>query len=78
MPQILTYPVELHPAEKGGFYVTSPALPIFTQGETKEEAVKNAEEAILCHLEGMEKDQEREPDMQIVMVHVEAPDTITA
>lgn len=51
MAQVLTYPVELHPAEEGGFTVTSPSLPIVTEGDTEEGALKNAEEAILCHLE---------------------------
>lgn len=43
-------------AEEGGFNVSVPALEgCFTQGETEEEALKNAQEAILCYLEGIEK-----------------------
>jgi predicted RNase H-like HicB family nuclease len=46
----------LEPDEDGGFSVTVPALDgCFTQGETEEEAIKNAKEAILCYLEGLEK-----------------------
>jgi len=46
----------LDPDEDGGFSVTVPALDgCFTQGETEEEAIKNAKEAILCYLEGLEK-----------------------
>jgi len=46
----------LEPAEEGGFNVSIPALDgCFTQGESEEEALKNAKEAILCYLEGMEK-----------------------
>jgi len=46
----------LTPAEDGGFTVTVPALDgCFTQGETEKEALKNAKEAIICYLEGLEK-----------------------
>ena len=48
--------VVLDPAEEGGFNVSVPALNgCFTQGESEEESLKNAKEAILCYLEGMEK-----------------------
>jgi len=44
------------PADDGGFTVTVPALDgCFTQGETEKEALKNAKEAIICYLEGLEK-----------------------
>lgn len=46
----------MEPAEEGGYNVTVPALDgCFTQGDTEEEALKNAQEAILCYLEGLEK-----------------------
>ncbi|MCC6776815.1 MAG: type II toxin-antitoxin system HicB family antitoxin [Hyphomicrobiales bacterium] len=42
-----TFTVVLEPAEEGGFVVTVPALPgIGTQGETYDEAIANAREAI--------------------------------
>ncbi len=48
--------VILDPAEEGGFNVSVPALDgCFTQGESEEESLKNAKEAILCYSEGMEK-----------------------
>ena len=48
--------VMLEPAEEGGFNVSVPALDgCFTQGETEEESLENAKEAILCYLEGLEK-----------------------
>ncbi len=48
--------VVLEPAEEGGFNVSVPALDgCFTQGETEEESLKNAKEAVLCYLEGLEK-----------------------
>jgi predicted RNase H-like HicB family nuclease len=52
----MTFNIILEPAEEGGFNVSVPALDgCFTQGETEEEAILNAEEAILCYLEGLEK-----------------------
>ena len=48
--------VILEPAEEGGFNASVPALEgCFTQGETEEEALDNAKEAILCYLEGIQK-----------------------
>ncbi len=48
--------VVLEKAEEGGFNISVPALDgCFTQGETEEEALVNAQEAILCYLEGLEK-----------------------
>lgn len=42
-----TFTIVLEPAEEGGFVVTVPALPeVGTQGDTYDEAVANAREAI--------------------------------
>jgi predicted RNase H-like HicB family nuclease len=42
-----TFTILLEPAEEGGFVVTVPALPeVGTQGDTYEEALSNAREAI--------------------------------
>ena len=52
----MKFNVILEPAEEGGFNVSVPALDgCFTQGDTEEEALENAKEAILCYLEGLEK-----------------------
>ena len=52
----MKFMVMLEPAEEGGFNVSVPALDgCFTQGETEQESLKNAKEAILCYLEGLEK-----------------------
>jgi predicted RNase H-like HicB family nuclease len=51
----MKFNVVLKPAEEG-FFVSVPALEgCFTEGETEEDAVNNAKEAILCYLEGLEK-----------------------
>jgi antitoxin HicB len=42
-----TFTIVLEPAEEGGFVVTVPALPeVGTQGDTYDEAMSNAREAI--------------------------------
>ncbi len=52
----MKFMVMLEPAEEGGFNVSVPALDgCFTQGETEEESLENAKEAILCYLEGLAK-----------------------
>ncbi|MBI5771959.1 MAG: type II toxin-antitoxin system HicB family antitoxin [Verrucomicrobia bacterium] len=51
-----SYTVTLEPAEEGGYVVSVPALPgCLTQGDTYEDAVAMAKDAILCYLEGMMK-----------------------
>ncbi len=52
----MKFAIILEPAEEGGFDVTVPALDAcFTQGETKEEAIESAKEAILCYFDGLQK-----------------------
>jgi antitoxin HicB len=52
----MKFNIVLQRAEEGGFTVTVPALDgCYTQGETLEEALENAKEAIFCYLEGLEK-----------------------
>ncbi len=52
----MKFHIVLELAEEGGFNVSAPSLEgCFTQGETEEEALENAREAIICYLEGLEK-----------------------
>ena len=47
----MEYTVLIHPAEEGGYWAEVPALPgCFTQGETIDETLENARDAIECHL----------------------------
>ncbi|RYE24764.1 MAG: type II toxin-antitoxin system HicB family antitoxin [Sphingobacteriaceae bacterium] len=58
-----TYRVLLTPEPEGGFSVSVPALPgCFTQGETVEEAMEMAKEAIMLYVESLELDGEPIPD----------------
>ena len=53
MPELI-YPVVLHAEPGVGFGVTVPDLPgCFSAGDTSDEAVCAAREAIECHLEGL-------------------------
>lgn len=52
----MKFTILLEEAEEGGFNVSVPALDgCFTEGDTEAEALKNAEEAIICYMEGLEK-----------------------
>lgn len=56
MDKRYTCTVRIEPAEEGGYIVTVPALPgCHTQGETYEEALANAEEAIQGFIEFLRK-----------------------
>jgi len=51
------YDVILSPEDEGGFSVFVPELPsVATQGETREEALAMAKEAIEAYLEAMQED----------------------
>lgn len=68
----MKFNVILEPAEEGGFNVTVPALDgCFTQGDTEEEALKNAKEAILCYLEGLEKLNQIKSKPEVILKEVE-------
>ena len=58
--------------EAGGFVVNVPALPgCATQGETVDEALANAREAIELVLEDMAERGETVPDDQVIVMEVE-------
>jgi len=64
--------VVLDPAEEGEFNDSIPTLDgCLTQGENEEEALKNAKEAILCYLEGMEKVNEIKTKPGLIAKEVE-------
>lgn len=56
MDRVNTYTVRLHKAEEGGYVVTVPALPgCHTHGETYDEALIRAKEAISGFVETLHK-----------------------
>jgi antitoxin HicB len=74
---MLKYTVILVPEQEGGYSVEVPALPgCFTQGETKEEAISMAKEAIELYLESCQAHNElipRESGIESMTVSVREP-----
>jgi len=69
--QSLRYTVLLDPDPDGGFTVTVPAIPsVVTEGDTRDEALANAREAIALALEAMAADGEI-PPLQIGEIQIE-------
>jgi predicted RNase H-like HicB family nuclease len=61
--------VILEPSEEGGYTVTVPALPgCVSEGETREEALRNIEEAIRLHLEPAEDDLALGPSAEVLEI----------
>ena len=73
---MFTYRIVLVPEEEGGFSVFVPALPgRFSQGETREQAIAMAREAIELHLESLRAHGEPIPldHVEVTTVEVEVP-----
>ena len=62
--------VILEPQPEGGYVAYVPALPgCFSQGETKEEALKNIMEAIELYLEAVEERELRKAQKELLKKH---------
>ena len=58
----MRYPIVIHKDSESGYGVTVPDLPgCFSAGDTLDEAINSAQEAIECHIEGMLMDNEEIP-----------------
>ena len=67
----MRYPVVIHKDKKSDYGVTVPDLPgCFSAGDTLEDALTNAVEAIECHLEGLLLDGDEIPQAQPVEAHL--------
>ena len=67
----MTVKVILEPSEDGGFTVIVPALPgCISEGDTREEALRNIREAIELYLEPVEDDDLASPAAERVEVTV--------
>jgi len=61
----------LEPSEEGGYTAIVPSLPgCISEGDTKEEALKNIREAIELYLEPVEDDQTFTPNAEMVEMAV--------
>jgi predicted RNase H-like HicB family nuclease len=66
----MRYPIVIHKDKSSDYGVTVPDLPgCFSAGETLEDAMTQAVEAIECHLEGLLFNGDVIPEVQSVEVH---------
>lgn len=71
----MRYPVVIHKDPDSDYGVTVPDIPgCFSAGETLDEALSEAVEAIECHLEGLLMDSEPIPAPQTMEYHQGNPD----
>ena len=73
-----SFTVVLESAEEGGFIVKCIELPVASQGETREDALKNIKEAIEGYLEVKAKLLGKKAKGEKVEIAVEAPPTLMA
>ncbi len=61
--------VVLEPSEEGGHTAIVPALPgCISEGETREDALANIQEAIQLYLEPVDDDANLSPDAEVVEI----------
>jgi predicted RNase H-like HicB family nuclease len=71
----MRFPVVIHKDPDSDYGVTVPDLPgCFSAGESLDDALAQAVEAIELHLEGMLLDKEPLPRLQRIEVHQQNPD----
>jgi predicted RNase H-like HicB family nuclease len=71
----MQYPIFIHKDEDSAYGVIVPDLPgCFSAGDSIEEAMRNAHEAIECHIEGLLSDNDPLPLKKSVEEHLENPD----
>ena len=64
------FPIVIHKDAGSGYGVTVPDLPgCFSAGDTLDEAVESAHEAIACHVEGLLMDGEAIPTRAALEAH---------
>jgi predicted RNase H-like HicB family nuclease len=71
----MDYVIVIREAEEGGFWAEFPMLPgCYTQGETIEEVLQRAPDAVASHLEALREDgQELPRDERIIITTVHTP-----
>lgn len=67
----MEYTIIIHEAEEGGFWAEVPALPgCFAQGETIEQTIENAKEAMKSHIEGLKEEGQPIPKEENIVATV--------
>jgi len=75
----MEYVLVIHAAEEGGYWAEVPALPgCLTQGETVEELLRRAPDAIASHLEALREDGQSIPDEHLLITTVRLPEASVA
>jgi len=73
----MQYPIFIHKDKNSAYGVIVPDLPgCFSAGDTIDEAIMNAHEAIECHIEGLLLDNEPIPLKKAIDEHLEDPDFV--
>ena len=63
--------VILEPSDEGGFTATVPALPgRIAEGDTRQEALRNIEEAVRLYLEPIEDDQRFSGKVEVLEIAI--------
>ena len=63
--------VILEPSDEGGFTALVPALPgCISEGDSREDALRNIKEAIHVYLEPVDDDWQASPDVEIVEIAI--------
>ena len=71
----MIYPIVIHKDRETAYSVTVPDLPgCFSTGETIEDALKNAVEAIECHVEGILLDDDHLPVGKTIEEYISDPE----
>ena len=66
----MRFPIVIHKDRNSGYGVTVPDLPgCFSAGDSLDEAIDSAHEAITCHLEGLLMDGETIPEQAPLEAH---------
>lgn len=66
----MRFPIVVHKDEPSGYGVSVPDLPgCFSAGDSLDNAIESAHEAIVCHLEGLLMDGEIVPERAPLETH---------
>jgi predicted RNase H-like HicB family nuclease len=69
----------IHEAEEGGYWAEFPALPgCYTQGETIDEVIKRAPEAVESHVQALREDGQEVPSENLLVMTVRLPEPSAA
>ena len=72
---MMRYPIVIHKDPSSDYGITVPDLPgCFSAGESLNEALENAAEAVKCHVEGLSIDGEAIPSPLTIETHRGNPD----